>query len=198
MEENSKDYNVCVKSEMCGGDALGSVILGWVPLVMALAFFGLYPLGSAVLALTFIGGIVMMMVTAVSFAKGSVFGTFVFGPVGIFAMAFPLLNWLPILGLAPPVSGNEAGIFVMIVGLFLGVAGIVTTYMPVRLLTAVAFSASIALTLVGLSNIFPGEMMNYVAGFFLMILAFLSLYLGAALTVNGTTGKMTWPIFLKK
>jgi len=161
---------------------------------MGLAFFNVYNLGAAVMALTFFGGVTMMVVTIVAFAKGNIFGTFAFGPIATFALAFPVMNWLPVLGLAPPVSATEAGVFLLFVGLFMFVLAILTLYTPIRLLTIVVILGGIALSLVGLSNIFPGEAINLVTGVFLVALGFASTYMGAAVTANTMTGKMTWPV----
>lgn len=193
-----KEVNVCVKSGVCGSDALGGMLLGWIPFIMGLAFLDVYGLGAGVLALTFMGGITMMVVTIIAFVKGNIFGTFAFGPIATFALSFPLMQWLPALGLAPPVSGMEAGVFLLFVGLFMFVLAFLTLFTPVRLLTLVVTFGGIALSLVGLSNIYPGETINLVAGVFLMLLGFTSTYMGIAVTANTMTGKMTMPVLLAK
>lgn len=193
---DEREVNVCVKSGICGSDALGAMLLGWIPLIMGLAFFKVFNLGAAVAALTFFGGVVMLVVTIIAFVKGNIFGTFAFGHIATFALAFPVMQWLPILGLAPPVSANEAGIFVLFVGLFMFVLAFLTMYTPVRQLTLVVTLGGIALSLVGLSNMFPSETINMAAGVFLIALGFISTYTGTAITANTMTGRNALPVWM--
>ena len=191
-----KEVNVCVKSGICGSDALGSMLLGWIPFIMGLAFLDVFNLGAGVAALTFFGGVVMLVVTIIAFVKGNIFGTFAFGHIATFALAFPVMQWLPILGLAPPVSATEAGIFVLFVGLFMLVLAFLTMYTPVRQLTLVVTLGGIALSLVGLSNLFPSDTINLVAGVFLVLLGFISTYTGTAITANTMTGRNALPMWI--
>jgi succinate-acetate transporter protein len=198
VETLKNETCVRVKNEICTPDAMGSMLLGWIAMIMGLAFLKVYAVGAAVLAIVLMAGVGLIIVAWAAFIKNDIFGTMTFGPLGIFAIAFDVMHWLPKWGLAPPVSGTESGMFLIFMGLFLGVAAIITLKMPVRLLTIVVTVAAIGLTHSGLSNIYPSDLIETTSGLNLVILGFLSTYLGVAITMNTITGKMTWPVLMAK
>lgn len=177
-------------------DALGSMLLGWVTVLLALTAFKVIPLGGMVLSTVFFSGFGFFLVAYIGFRRGEMFTLFTFGAIAIFVWSFAGFSILPGMGIVPAPTPNEVAAFLMVFSAFIAVLGIITLKMPCRLLTITIFSASLLFFLVGLHAVVGGETLMLIWGIWGMFVGVLALYTGCAITLNTVYGKMIAPLML--
>ncbi|MBI0584635.1 MAG: acetate uptake transporter [Methanomassiliicoccus sp.] len=196
MEENVVETRVRLVDATASPDALGSMLLGWVTVLLALTAFGVVPMGGMVLLTVFFSGFGFLLVSYIGYKRGEMFTLFAFGAIAVFVWSFSSFSLLPGTGIIGPPSANEVAAFLFVFASFVAVLGIITLKMPCRLLTITILSASLLFFMVGLHALIGGEAMMTIWGVWGMFVGILALYTGCAITLNSVYGKMVAPLML--
>ncbi|NLT36691.1 MAG: acetate uptake transporter [Methanomassiliicoccus sp.] len=196
MVENVVETNVRLVDTTASPDALGSMLLGWVTVLLALTAFNVVPMGGMVLLTVFFSGFGFLFVSFIGYRRGEMFTLFAFGAIAVFVWAFSSFSLLPGTGIIPAPTASEVAAFLMVFASFVGVLGFITLKMPCRLLSITIFSASLLFFMVGLHAVLGGDTLQLVWGIWGMFVGVLALYTGCAITLNTVYGKMALPLMM--
>jgi succinate-acetate transporter protein len=196
MTENVVETRVRLVDATASPDALGSMLLGWVTVLLALTAFEVVPLGGMVLSTVFFSGFGFFLVAYIGYKRGEMFTLFAFGAIAVFVWSFAGFSILPGAGIVAAPTPNEVAAFLMVFSVFIAVLGLITLKMPCRLLTITIFSASLLFFLVGLHAVLGGSTLLLIWGVWGMFVGALALYTGCAITLNNVYGRMVAPLML--
>lgn len=194
IDEKVVDTRVRIVETTASPEALGATLLGWLAVLLSLSSLQVYPLGGMVLAMVFFAGFGFILVAYMGWKRGELFTLFAFGAIGVFAWAFSALMTMPRMGLSDMPTVNELGAFMIMFAIIVAALGVITLKHPCRLLTITIFFASVMFLLVGLQIITGSETMGIISGCWGLLVGVMAIYLGCAITLNTTYGKMVAPI----
>lgn len=191
------ETRVVVKDMTASPEALGAMLLGWLAILLSLSSLKVFALSGMVLAMVFFAGFGFLLVAYMGWKKGSLFTLFAFGAIAIFSWSFAALMIMPRVGLSEPPTVNELASFMIIFASLVGVLALITVKMPCRLLTVTVFFASILFFLVGFQIYTQNETVAMVSGWWGLLVGVLAMYLGSAMTLNDTYGRMAAPLMIR-
>ncbi len=197
MDEKVVDTRVRIVEATASPEALGATLLGWLAVLLSLSSLKVYPLGGMVLAMVFFAGFGFMLVAYMGWKRGELFTLFAFGAIGVFAWAFSALMLMPRIGLSDMPTANELGAFMIMFAIIVFALGVITLRHPCRLLTITIFFASVMFLLVGLQIVTGNEALGSISGWWGLLVGAMAIYLGCAITLNTTYGKMVAPLMIK-
>lgn len=197
IDEKVVETRVRIVETTAGPEALGALLLGWLAVLLSLSSLQIYPLGGMVLAMVFFSGFGFILVAYMGWKRGELFTFFAFGAIGVFAWAFSALMTMPRVGLSDMPTANELGTFMLMFAIIVASLGAITLKHPCRLLTITIFFASVMFLLVGLQILTGSEFLATVSGWWGLLVGAMAIYLGCAITLNTTYGKMVAPIMIK-
>ncbi len=174
------------------------MLLGWLAILLSLSILKVYALSGMVLSMVFFAGFGFFLVAYMGWKRGALFTLFAFGAIAIFCWSFAALMIMPALGMAAPPTVSELAALLITFGLLVGVLALITMKMPARLLPLTIFFASILFVLVGLEIYTGNETLASIAGWWGLLVGVMAMYLGSAITLNETHGKMVAPLLLCK
>jgi succinate-acetate transporter protein len=197
MDEKVVDTRVRIVEATASPEALGATLLGWLAVLLSLSSLKVYPLGGMVLAMVFFAGFGFMLVAYMGWKRGELFTLFAFGAIGVFAWAFSALMVMPRMGLSDVPTVNELSAFMIMFAIIVAALGVITLRHPCRLLTITIFFASILFLLVGLQIFIGNDALGSLSGWWGLLVGAMAIYLGCAITLNTTFGKMVAPLLIK-
>jgi hypothetical protein len=125
----AEERNTHVKLAMA--EPLGCLVISWIAFLVSMAMFKQITIDSSVAAISNWVGLILIVLAIISFVNENLLCTMVFGPLGIFFVAFPVMG----------------GAAVWLVSIWLGIILLVDTWLataqPVRLLPVLLFLAAI-------------------------------------------------------
>ena len=143
MSDDVVETRVRLVDVTASPDALGSMLLGWVTVLLALSALGFYPMGGMVLLTVFFSGFGFLLVAYIGWKRGEAFTLFAFGAVAVFVWSFSGFSLAPGTGIVPPPTGAEVGAFLVVFSTFVAIFALITMKMPCRLLSVTIFAAAL-------------------------------------------------------
>jgi uncharacterized protein len=196
-DEKVVETRVRIVDSTASPEALGAMLLGWLAILLSLSSLKVYPLGGMVLAMVFFAGFGFMLVAYMGWKRGELFTLFAFGAIGVFSWAFSALMIMPRMGLSNAPTVNELCVFMIMFAIIVAALGVITLRHPCWLLTITIFFASVLFLLVGLQIFTGNESLASLSGWWGLLVGAMAIYLGCAITLNATYGKMVAPLLTK-
>lgn len=198
MAEGVPETRVKLVDCTCNPGALGLMLLGWIVVLFAFAHLGFYPMSTMVLVTVFFTGFGFLLCTYIGFKRGELFLFYVFGPVSVFTLGFPMMNFLAKAGIMPAPTPDEIGFFFCIFALWIVALAFVTLRTPVRSETIAFFMAGILFFIGGLIPITgEKELLDPVFGVLGLATGLLLIYIGYAIAYNFVSGKQVLPLMIR-
>ncbi|QLH74000.1 MAG: hypothetical protein HPY73_00050 [Methanomassiliicoccales archaeon] len=192
----AEDRNIHVKLAMA--DALGLLLIGWIAFMVGMFGLDQFDAGGldAITAVSGVVGLGLIIVTIVAYLNENLLATVIFGVLGFFFLAFPMIS-----STGMPYEAGASAVGFIALALF--IAGVVSLYQPVKLLPILLFIAAISFLLMalwwnemdsseGFDNNFRGLM-----GMGMTLVFMVATYMGAAILMMTIRGKAILPLLIK-
>ncbi len=179
---------------------LGLLGFGMTTVLLNFHNAGFYPIDSMILAMgIFYGGIAQIIAGMMEWRKGNTFATTAFISYGFFWLVLVGLILLPKtdLGILAPEKDMGMALFLIMWGLFT-LAMFKATFHLTRALQYIFGTLTLLFFLLALGDATGSEAVTHVAGWLGIVCGGLAIYTGLAQVINEVTGKVVWPIDVKK
>jgi len=182
----AEESNVHVKVAMA--DVLGLLAIAFFTFLVA--GLGLDLNGAAPIAAVAVPvGIVVLIVAFIAFLNENLLGTAIFGPLGIFFLAFVGIHT------AGVANGMDAVMALVFIGVVVLIDAVVSFAQPVKLLPILLLVAAVAFFVTALFYNGMTEM-QVVFGALWMIYSLISFYMAAAIMMLVLKGKQILPLLI--
>jgi len=181
----AEERNIHVKMAMV--EPLGCFLIAWIAFQVAMFGFKQFGLDASVAQVSFIVGVGLLVLAFLAFWQENILCTIVFGTLGAFFLEFPSM-----------VGAGGLWSAVMIVGIILLLAMIISLVQPVRLLPVLLFFAFLLFVTLAAWLNSPNDTMMSVFAAMSTIVFLLALYLGTGVSLLVMRGKEVLPLLIKK
>lgn len=183
------------KIKLAMAEAFGCLLIAWIAFLVAMLGFEQITAGQTVLSVSLWVGVGLLIAAFVAFLNDNLLLTMIFGPLGVFFVAFPEFALAGILGQDPL---NNGGMAVLFIGVILLLDALVAWMQPVKLLPIFLLVAALLFFFLGLWwSDMGNDTYKSLYAIFALLTSIIGLYMAAAIGMLVLKGKPILPLLIK-